>query len=299
MKILIVKNRLTVEVQDDVLNAFSWLEHKTPIKFEISYLETNFDLQYKKFETPEGFYGTTGTKDKLSPLIKEKYDVIIFMYGNSPNDKTPDGHQLAAWTFFEGLNGAEYIEIPCYSLSDKIGWIGRTIQHEMMHHFCKLLNRLGGKVIDKMDTYIENENPDSPTGNYAQTFQTLNLYWNLLNKPMYKYFSQKEVDKFKLEDKLWKVMDTIRELSGIPIVGSSGRRTVQENINAGGKPNSAHLRGLAFDWVCKDNFSRTKYIKAVANCGTPVFLEIAKSHIHLDIDTSIHEMGQTITSEDD
>lgn len=115
----------------------------------------------------------------------------------------------------------------------------------------------------------------------------------------YKWFSAAEVAKFKLEQKVWLVMDKVRELAGIPISGTSGRRTVQENIDAGGVPNSAHLRGLAFDWFCEDNFKREKFVRAVMNCGTPVFLEIAKKHLHLDLDSSIHEMGQIIISEDD
>ena len=49
MKILIVKNRLNVEVQDDVLKAFTWLTSKTPLTFNISYLTTNIDLNYKLF----------------------------------------------------------------------------------------------------------------------------------------------------------------------------------------------------------------------------------------------------------
>lgn len=282
MKILIIKNRLTVEVQDDVLKAFTWLTAKTPLTFDISYLTTNIDLNYKLFPTPNQFYGTTGTKDKLLPLIKDKYDVVIFMYGNSPNGLTPDGHQLTAWTFWEGINGMEYIEIPCYPLADNTGWIGRTIQHEMMHHFCKLLNGLGGKVVDKMDTYIENENPDSPTGNYAQTFATLNLYWKLLNKPMYKYFKDSEIVGLKPE--LVKLLDKAREIAGVPFKITSGFRTPEQNKKVGGVQDSAHETGLAVDLLVKDSVSGGKILLSLAQVGIKRFGFYGDGHIHCDID---------------
>lgn len=284
MKVLIVKNRVQVEISDDILRAFTWLTAKTPVTYDISYLNTNLDLTYKLFPTNNQFYGTTGTKDKLLPLIKDKYDVVIFMYGNSSDGKTLDGHQLTAWTFWDGIGGAEYIEIPCYPLADQIQWIGKTIQHEFMHHLCKVLNGLGGKVIDKMDTYIENDNPDSLTGNYAQTFETLNLYWNLLNKPMYKYFKDSEIVGLKPE--LVQLLDKARGIAGVPFKITSGYRDPAHNLEVGGVKDSAHETGLAVDILVKDSVSGGKILLALAQVGFKRFGFYQDGHIHCDIDNS-------------
>lgn len=114
----------------------------------------------------------------------------------------------------------------------------------------------------------------------------------------YKYFSQAEVDKWKLKPELWKILDIMRGLSGLPFIITSGLRTPEQNIIVGGSSNSAHLRGLAADILCKNNVSRTKMIRGILNCGTDVFLEDARKHLHIDIDSSIHVLGQTVPSND-
>ena len=85
----------------------------------------------------------------------------------------------------------------------------------------------------------------------------------------------------------------------MPFNITSGLRTMAQNTAVGGKPNSAHLRGLAADLLCVDNFKRTVMIRGILNCGVPLFLEVAKKHLHIDIDGSIHAMNQTIVENDD
>lgn len=111
----------------------------------------------------------------------------------------------------------------------------------------------------------------------------------------YKYFKPSTDPKMVgVKHELMLILDKVRELAGVPITISSGLRTVAENQAVGGSPNSAHLKGLAVDLDCKDNVKRTKMLTGVINCGTPVFLEITKKHLHIDIDSSIHPMGMTI-----
>ena len=124
-------------------------------------------------------------------------------------------------------------------------------------------------------------------------------------KPMptqtYKYFSQKEIVKWQLKPQLFMILDKMRKIASTPFIITSGLRTVEENSRVGGVPNSAHLRGLACDLKIVDNFTLTKMLNGINEIRktNPCFLEIAQKHLHLDIDSSIHQMGQTVISDDD
>lgn len=118
-------------------------------------------------------------------------------------------------------------------------------------------------------------------------------------KKGYRYFSKWEVEKYKLPPNFWQILDKMRGIADTPFIPTSGLRTTDENRRVGGARNSAHLRGLAVDLLCTNNEKRTKMLNGVLNCGVPVFLEIAKKHLHISIDTSINTMGETIVSDDD
>lgn len=135
--------------------------------------------------------------------------------------------------------------------------------------------------------------------------QPVNYGFKLILKPKttmtYKYFSQKEVDTFKLDPKLWAILDEMRGVAGVPFVITSGFRTPEQNKAAGGVANSAHLKGLAVDLAIKDNFALTDMLRGIATVREkyPIFLEIARKHLHIDIDSSIHALDQTIVQDDD
>lgn len=116
-------------------------------------------------------------------------------------------------------------------------------------------------------------------------------------KIMYKYFRPNEIIGLKPE--LVSILDKARDMACTPFKITSGYRSPEKNAQVGGVPNSSHTKGLAVDLACTDNFKRTLILKALYTCGTDLFIEICKSHIHIDIDSSIHKLGQTMWALDD
>jgi len=98
---------------------------------------------------------------------------------------------------------------------------------------------------------------------------------------MYKYFKEKEV--IGLNSDLVHRLDTAREIAGIPFIITSGKRSAEESIRAGGFNTDAHVAGFAVDLRCRDSRSRFLIIKALIASG---FNRIGDEidHIHADID---------------
>lgn len=81
--------------------------------------------------------------------------------------------------------------------------------------------------------------------------------------------------------KLAETMEQVRELLGQPIIVSSGYRAPRVNKAIGGSRRSAHMQGLACDFICP-------------RFGTPLAVakEIAGSII--EFDQLIHEFGRWV-----
>jgi len=100
----------------------------------------------------------------------------------------------------------------------------------------------------------------------------------------------------ELKVPLVNMLDKARGISGVPYTITSGFRTVVENKKVGGVSNSAHLKGLAVDISCTTQ-TRQAILLGLLTCGIPVFIEDCPTHIHVDIDSSIHTMGGGIISQ--
>lgn len=92
------------------------------------------------------------------------------------------------------------------------------------------------------------------------------------------------------------MLDIARGIAGVPFNITSGFRTVAENAAAGGVPNSAHLVGMAAD-IAVTTHTRESVMKGLLTCGVPLFIEDAVYHIHADIDSAIHPLGDEIISQ--
>lgn len=292
---------------------------KRGLHFDIEYATVNqlFPLQflYNVKDQSGNFVPlyTPWAEQYLEQNYKEfKYSFI--MIGWQPKDYSPVLKNSGGYTHWKALSSGTY-------------WI--TVRqdpypnnnypiHELHHGIVDIINNnkvLNHHVIDYMDStpvngvmmpYYKNDFPDAPDSNYAVTWNQIKNFLPELQAityntmPTYKYFNPKSDPLMVgIKPEVMAVLDKVRDLSATPIKITSGLRTPAQNTAVNGSPTSAHLKGLAVDFLCTDNIKRDAFLRAIYNCGTKVFLEIAKSHIHIDLDTSIHLMGQTMVSDDD
>ncbi len=118
-----------------------------------------------------------------------------------------------------------------------------------------------------------------------------------IEKEVYKHFSpQQDPKMIGVSSKLMKILDEMRTEANTPFIITSGLRTPKQNKEVGGVANSSHLKGLAVDLKIRNYSSLTKMLNGISKVreSNPVFLEITKSHLHLDIDSSIHSLNDTI-----
>ena len=78
-------------------------------------------------------------------------------------------------------------------------------------------------------------------------------------------------------------LDKARELAGVPFVITSGFRCPKHNKEVGGRPNSAHLRGMAADIAVPDNETRFRILYGLIKAGFKR-IGIGKNFVHVDID---------------
>lgn len=240
-------------------------------------------------------------KDNCRKYVKEgEYDTVLFCYDREQLNIPLLGTEVVtSWSQDKGIYPkTEWVQLVTSQYEIDKDKLWQAIIHELMHSFCKTLYRKGIPILDEMDItsdgkpFYKNDDPYAEDGNFARTFSHIKPYLNFLYAHPYKWFSVAEVEKYKLHPDLWVILDKAREIAGVPFIITSGFRTPEENKKAGGKSNSAHLRGLAVDIVSGDNFKRSKILKGLAPFLDDIFLEEARKHFHIDIDLLIHEMGQ-------
>ena len=123
----------------------------------------------------------------------------------------------------------------------------------------------------------------------------MGCWLNLLLKNKYKvlnYFNLKEFDspdspgsgEFMDKDFL-NMLDTARDVAGIPFKINSGYRTILHNAEIGGVENSSHLIGKAADISCTESRQRFVILAALIAAGF-TRIGIGKTFIHCDNDES-------------
>lgn len=310
--ILVVKNRYSKN--PNFKKGLDWFKEHTPIDIVMTdHIDTNFEITTRIVgnDTFKGVIPGDDIFEKLQSVVpKNKYHAVVFLFGNELNGIRVN----AAMT--RPIWPGTYL-IVLYQDGDK----GRALNHEIIHTFFHRLKAQGIQINDPMDSvlhegqlkhYFNDSSLNANPSNRTIAKELLAPYWNKvvafstptsIPAPIptleYKWFKLSEPTGRghtfeKLHPQLRKMLDNAREIAKTPFVITSGFRTIQENQAVGGVPNSAHTKGLAADIACTNNHKRSDIIRGILNSGTPVFLEIGKKHIHVDIDSSIHELGQTI-----
>ena len=90
----------------------------------------------------------------------------------------------------------------------------------------------------------------------------------------------------KMNPKLLKMLDDARIIADTPFTITSSWRSEEHNKSVGGKPNSAHLRGLAVDIACDNSSKRLFILDALIVAGF-TRIGIGKSFIHADFDNEL------------
>lgn len=108
-----------------------------------------------------------------------------------------------------------------------------------------------------------------------------------------KHFELKEFDSpdapgsgVNMAPSFLSMLDAAREIAGIPFKVRSGYRTPKHNEKAGGKLNSAHLRGFAADIEALSSTERYAILKAGIEAGFRR-IGVHRSFIHFDNDPSL------------
>ena len=78
-------------------------------------------------------------------------------------------------------------------------------------------------------------------------------------------------------------IDLARSHAGVPFHVNSGWRCERHNEAVGGKPNSAHLKGLAADIQAKAGLYKYKVAEGAMDAGIKR-IGIYPTFVHLDID---------------
>ena len=118
----------------------------------------------------------------------------------------------------------------------------------------------------------------------------MNTWWDNI-----RYFKPNEFDSpdapgsgKNMNRDLIEILEVIRSRVGRSITISSGYRTASYNAlpKIGGKPDSAHLRGLAVDIIVENSFARYSILDQAVKNGVRR-LGIAKTFLHLDLDPTL------------
>lgn len=178
--ILAIRNRLPYT--PDLSGVKKFLLEKTSLEPIIKTLDLDVPLNFEEFTADDGrnLLGLQGIKQTLRDTKKiapNGYHSILFFYEQteSPNPGVTMGR-----AYPNDLEGAAFAEIPTQKGLVESGDTLRVTLHEMMHQFHRRLWWKNYPTDDTMDSYREDFNPYSATGNFAENLKILWPFWKLI-----------------------------------------------------------------------------------------------------------------------
>lgn len=187
MKILLLRNRIKFQFEDDRTKYKSWLmglgldseitvkEVDLPLKYSL-FIDRSYWLcsscsnrngfgntvceKCKKLRTTEGIikdtlWGLNGIKEQIreEALVPPcQYQLVVFCYDVYESGwKDEVGKGLCFWTYPNDLNGAAFIEMGLKDWYDSQDAMFNALRHESIHSFNRMLNWRGIYFTDTLD----------------------------------------------------------------------------------------------------------------------------------------------------
>lgn len=103
-----------------------------------------------------------------------------------------------------------------------------------------------------------------------------------------KYFKRSEFDcpdcqANEMQDVFLNMLDSARDLAGVPFRINSGMRCQKHNLDVGGFITSSHLKGCAADIKVGGSLDRFKILTGLLEVGFNRF-GIGSNYVHVDYD---------------
>jgi len=179
-KIIVNLNRVTIPYKKDFKKAHRY-HRKHGVDIDFIFKEVNV-RGYKEvlFVHPNGFkqHILSGAENLIQIDTSVDANMFVFDMGEWATEpgsafplrpETPNGSCTI-------VNNKPFICVGTYIVDHKSGETWIQIAHEIMHSYVRSAYLDGGNIPDVMDTYRENSNPDSPTGNFAEQWRLLEAY---------------------------------------------------------------------------------------------------------------------------
>jgi len=219
-KILVLKNRIDVPVDDDFTEAVAYFKSKgLDVSFDFQEVSQKVSIHSYKTDANGSWYGlddyVKSDCAKIAPV--GKYRAVIFAWNVLDVSPPTDGF-LTSWCNYGPLSydhmDTAFIQLITNDYNDKTDWIYLSIIHEIMHAFCSNLSRF--RVFDEMDKtadgqdYLHNSDPYHPEGNFTRTFKNIEPFKDKLYE--FYYNDLKKYQLLKMGDKGERVKQLQRDL---------------------------------------------------------------------------------------